>query len=432
MRAARAARVRERHEQQEREAGTCKVLLAGIDTLNMSSSTETAPAVLAELVKLKAEAIEQAQEGAELPRWRSKALGADLEVQPSGTKKGDLVLKLDDALVLIVHSRPPRNLPAAYVELKAPFLWSGWERASDKAVELLREISAFPGSVDPQVSRVDLAVDFMGWQPDPSLLDHVIGRVVRRDQNFEPHRKTPTTDEGWWRLHGRGRSFTGFTFGGGQLLARLYDKTVEMRKHGKTWFVEKWKANGYVNEETSGHVWRLEFQVRREPLRKAELVTHAMKNAPKGEVGPGMMTVKSWADLRVGLNDLWRYLTKKWLAYRLPRTGRERVRIHPRWKILAAAQFVDLPDGELIRHQRLWNEQQYLGALAGYIARELPLDWKAQGHAPNEHRFEADLDRLIKKALTHFENKHGGTLFEAARARWRDHRDRDRMFGAAS
>lgn len=423
MRAARAARVAERHAQQEREAGSCKVLLAGVDTLNLSSRGELDQALVRELTAAKETAAKQAREGAPLPVWRAKALGLDLEVQPYGSKKGALVLT-SEAAVLILNPTGPRNLPRAYVELKSEFLWSGWERASDAAVELLREVSEAPASVDVQVSRVDLAVDFMGWQPTPDMLDHVIGRVVRRNQNFEPLARKPG-EEAWWRVHGHGRRFTGFTFGGGQLLCRMYDKTVEIRKSGKVWFIPKWQQRGYVDEATSGHVWRLEFQIRREPLRKAELVTHAMKSTVDG---PGSTEVKSWADLRTGLNELWRYLTRKWLAYRLPRTGRERVRIHPRWRILSDARFVDAPDGELFRHQRLWNMNRYVGALAGYIKRELPLQWKEEKRAPSPHRVEKDLVELLAKALAHYKLKRGEELYDAAAAEWRRHRALERLF----
>lgn len=426
-----------RREAEEKAAGTCKVLQAGIDTLVLNSRGELHPDLVKVLLALKETAVKQARDGLPLPVWRSNAASLDLEVQPYASKKGSLVLE-SEALALVLSPTGPRNLPRAYVELRSTFLWSaGWRRAADAAVELLREVSEAPASVDAQVSRIDLAVDFMGWQPTPEMLEHVVGRVVRRNQNFERaadvpgRKKRGADDDPWFELHGIGRRFTGFTFGGGQLLARLYDKTVEIRKHGKAWFEPLWvsKGLGYVDAETSGNVWRLEFQIRREPLRKAELVTHEMKVG--GDLGS--TELKSWAQVRDGVNELWRYLTSSWLTYRLTRAANERIRLHPRWRVLVAATFVDQPFGELYRHQRLWNMNRCLGALAGYAARELPLEWKERGLSPSEHRFEADMELLVKKMLHHYEQRHEGEkLYDSARARWQQHRRLEQLFSGGS
>lgn len=406
-RAARAERVKARHAAQERAGGTCKVVAAGVDTLNLTSRAELRSDVAAELLAMKEEAVKARRDdsAAVLPRWRSNALKADLEVQPYGSRKGAIVAT-SEAVVLVLNPTGPRNLPRAYVELKAPFLWSGWEHASDVACELLREVSSTDARLDVQVSRLDLAVDFMGWIPEPELLDQVVGRVVRRNAN-------------WVEQHNTGRVFTGFTFGGGQLLARLYDKTVELRLSKKTWFETIWKRAGWVDEETSGHVWRLEFQIRREPLRQAECA--ALDESRE---------MKSWADVRRGLNELWRYLTKKWLTYRLPRTGRERVRLHPRWVKLMDARFTDQPFGKLYRHMESTNFERCTGALAGYLVREVSMGWKHNKRSPNEERLREDLHGLVDAAMKHYELKRG-PFFENARARWRRARDFEALFGRA-
>lgn len=402
----------------------CKLLLAGVDSLHLSSVAEVRPDLVKDLLQLKEHASKCQQEGLPLPRWRTTmkvngvSVTLDLEVQPRGTKKGDLLLR-SPALDLVLHSRPPKNLPAAYVELHALFLWSGWDYASDVGAALLRDVAAAPESVDVQTSRIDLAVDFCGWQPDEDLRRHLRGRFRRWTKDYEPKQD---------RVHGYGRSFTGFTFGGGALLCRMYDKTVEIRSSGKQWFVPKWQEAGYVDEKTSGHVWRLEFQVRREVLRKCELVTHEMKSAPDGV---GSTEVKRWADLKKGLNDLWRYMTTRWLTYRLPRTGQKRVRLHPRWVTLMRAKLTPLPDGELYRHQRLWNMNNYLGAIAGYTKREAALEWMHRDQVPSEERFEADLLQLLRAAKKHYEENHGESLYDAARSQWTRFTVLEKLFGGA-
>lgn len=405
----------------------CTLLLAGIDSLHLSSGAALRPDVVKDLLERKAEAVKCHAEGRPLPRWRTivtvngVAVTVELEVQPRGTRKGDLLLT-SDAMAVVMHSNPPRNLPAAYVELHAVFLWCGWDYASDVGAALLRDVAAVPTSVDVQVSRIDLAADFMGWQPTPELREHLVGRFVSWKKNLE------VDGSPWEEEHGRGRRFTGFTFGRGYMLARLYDKTVEIQKSGKTWFEPKWKPAGFVDTDTSGHVWRLEFQVRREVLRKCELITHEMKTSEGGE---GSTEVKRWADLKKGLNDLWRYLTSKWLTYRLKRKNRKRVVLHPRWVTLMRARLTPLPDGELYRHQRLWNMERYLGALAGNARREVALELKHRDELPNEQRFEADLLRVMRAAAKHYEEKHGESLFTAARATWQQYVALEKLFGGA-
>ncbi len=52
-----------------------------------------------------------------------------------------------------------------------------------------------------------------------------------------------------------GARLTGFTFGKGDLVARIYDKTVEIQRRGVSWLPDLWGKDG---DDRS--VWRLEFQ----------------------------------------------------------------------------------------------------------------------------------------------------------------------------
>lgn len=430
-----ARRARAARSQQVVEASLaaddCRPLIAGIDTLNLSTRAELSPSLVTELRELRECAVavvkarKKGSETAALPRWRSTGTKVDFEVQPHGTKKG-LCLLTSEQLVLIVNPDGPRNFPRAYVEVKSPLLWAGWKNAGDMAEQLLRETVITEAQLDTQVSRIDLACDFMGWQPTPDLLDDVVGRVVRRDLNFEwgeHERGEKKKAEGrlapFARTHGQGRRFTGFTFGGGDLLARLYDKTVEIRRSGKKWFEPKWQAAGWKNVEDSGHVWRLEFQVRREPLRQARV---SSADATSG--------LKGWAETAEhGLDPLWEYLTRTWLSYRLPRTATERVRIHPRWQRLADTTFVSRSDAELCRHYEAQQLERCTGATAGYLLRELSLFWKHRGVLPREERFESDAAEVVRFATEHYEKRHEKTLFEAAREKWTARRKWEAAFG---
>lgn len=408
----------------------CRPLISGIDTLNLSSRAELRSALVEDLKARREEAVQVTKsrrrggEAASLPRWRANAINVDFEVQPHGTRKGTCLL-VSKELVVVVNPDGPKNFPRAYVEVKAPLLWAGWQNAGDIAEAVLAELVAEGAPLETQVSRIDLACDFTGWAPTPELLDNVVGRVVRRDLNFEwgdheggAKRAAKDGRPPFARTHVQGRRFTGFTFGGGDLLARLYDKTVEIQRSGKQWFVPKWQAAGWKSPEESGHVWRLEFQVRREPLRQSDVTS--------ADVGSEM---KSWADAKRGLDPLWRYLTRSWLSYRLPRTAEERVRIHPRWQRLADTTFVPNPDATLHRHYELNSFQRTTSAHAGYLLREMAMHWKHTGRSPSEPRFQSDAAEVLAFTLDHYKQRHGATLFDAAREKWKANRNWESLFG---
>ncbi len=440
---ARAARAATR----EREVSAfddCRPLIAGIDTLNLTTRAELRPDLVTELKALREEAVRTRKrhrkdsQAVDLPRWRANSLkGVEFEVQPYGTRKGVCLLVSDQAVV-VLNPDGPKNFPRAYVELKSPLLWSGWDGAATVGTNLLAEAAGLPVEspveadriearrmLDAQVSRIDLACDFMGWQPEPELLDHVIGKVVRRDLNFEwgQHEKREKAEaEGklapFARTHSQGRRFTGFTFGGGNLLARLYDKTVEIRRSGKTWFEPLYERAGWEGVEKSGHVWRLEFQIRREALSGCEVSSELDAHE-----------VKSWSDAQRALDPLWRYLTRKWLTYRLPRTKHSRVNIHPRWLRLMAATFVENPDATLFRHRERVQLERCTGALAGYLVREAPLLLKQRNRLPNRERFDEDLLEVLKAARDHYEARHDSDFFEAVQQRWRQNRKWEALMG---
>jgi hypothetical protein len=375
----------------EATAAEVKLLLGGVDWLDLFTVAELKPAVVTELRRLKAEAMERRDEGsAEMPHWTCN--GIDFEVMPYGVKKAELVLR-SDAMDVLLQPDGPRNLPRAYVELGNRALWDcGWSEAADLALELLGTVCA--GDVDAQVSRLDMCVDFMGWQPAPSMLDSVVGRVVRRD----------TMEQPFIRTHHRGRRFTGFTFGGGKLLCRLYDKSTEIQVSNKLWFRPLWRKAGWVDDETSGRVWRLEFQLRRDPL------THATVDRNNEE-----SELKSWEQVKAALDPLWQYLTTRWLSYRLPRTAEERVRIHPRWQTIQSARFTSAPDGELHRYRLEYSITKTTGAFAGYYLRLLSLWWERKGCVPYKPKNLDDFAELVKMAAEHYKEKHDGTeLFDAA------------------
>ena len=85
--------------------------------------------------------------------------------------------------------------------------------------------------------------------------------------------------------------FTGFTFGAGSIIGKVYNKTEEIKVHHKEYMYEMWDL-----ESEGEEVWRIEFELDRKLLR---------------EFG-----VESFDSFFLVAGDIWKYLTEDWLSMR--------------------------------------------------------------------------------------------------------------------
>lgn len=196
------------------------------------------------------------------------------------------------------------------------------------------------------LSRIDYAFDYQ----IPSQ-DFAINDFVSRAQK----------DSAW-----RNRSaLQTLTFGKGDIVIRIYDKSAEIREQSKkTWFYDLWGVRD--------HVWRIEFQVRREALKRH-----------------GLNTV---SDCQTLIGDVLRELATHHTSLRRP-TGdgnRSRWPLHPLWQDLLS-RIDNLPKIGLCRSYAPQNAielrkrllaQSIAGNLKGYAAltalsnsRERPPDF---------------------------------------------------------
>lgn len=121
--------------------------------------------------------------------------------------------------------------------------------------------------------------------------------------------------------HGVGVLESGYSFGRGNLMIRIYDKLLEIDHSQKIWFRDLWKKHGWDGESS---VTRVEFQMRREFLKS--------------------MQVDTMQDLEVKLADLWAYVTN-WLTLRDPNPkdrNRSRWPLKPFWDLVSKADTVSL------------------------------------------------------------------------------------------
>jgi hypothetical protein len=192
--------------------------------------------------------------------------------------------------------------PVAMAEVRAAWLWRDGAAAVVADLRGLLERWS-TGRVRAEVSRLDLAVDWQGWDPRGSEMAE--GLFVTQARKVAVHRQSETTGRKSVRARGEktmthrvttehwcGRVFTGWSFGKGNVSARIYRKDIEIKASKKPWMRGVWGgAPGYRD---GAPVWRLEFQLRGQGLRVWLMAW-----------GRGAKIGRSWRELGAGLDSLW-------------------------------------------------------------------------------------------------------------------------------
>ena len=192
------------------------------------------------------------------------------------------------------------------------------------------------------VSRADLFVDFYADLKMDSF--NPLQSWITRTQSID--------------LHYRYNQFSGWSFGmGGEIGARLYDKTLEVEKKSKKFYLHDfWKAEGWDGQQT---VWRMEFEAKREVLKQL-----------------GIYKLNNLLELQ---SALWLYLTQDWLRLAIPShtdSNQTRWPNHPLWDDISQ---VFNQDREQVKLQRFSSARvpederlfvHGLGGLTSFMARE--------------------------------------------------------------
>ncbi len=232
----------------------------------------------------------------------------------------------------VMVGRSPK-FPAVLVQEHSTFLHSmGIEAALDQVERLLRH-DLFAGPFKQGVSRIDVHADLQGWKLRTSDLDRFVG-YGRHRRAFEDNRQ----------VFQSGTKLAGFMFGKDALVARIYDKTAEIKKQGVSWLPDLWGEDF----EPGTPVWRVEFQFRREAL--ADFQT------------------KTVDDVIASVQDLWHYGSVKWLTLRIP-TGDQRRRrwpLDPAWEEIQAVRIAPTMTGVVRQRIEQASELKLLQGIQGY------------------------------------------------------------------
>jgi len=335
----------EEGEREGRGSDRPKILRIGMDSLYLSFQGEILSSVEQELGDKKHLAQSRRKEDQALAQYPIK--GHLFEVRPGRERLFPYVLE-DGAYRISLASGENRRLPFAYVKVSSDLLaHKGAEVALDELTPILDELAG-QYELFPTISRFDLFADF---QTTVNL-----GKLERE--------AWVTRAEGV-DSYSRGQRFSGWVIGtGGQISARLYDKTLEIaQKNHKSYLLDLWARAG-MNPELP--VWRLEFQLRREALDQ--------------------LGIRSFASLIQNQGGIWGHATQRWLRLAVPQPGdsnRGRWPTHPLWAALAEIR---------------WRLD------------DVPLERKySPARPPSEER----LLRLFMAALTSFMAIHGLTNYQA-------------------
>ena len=250
-----------------------------------------------------------------------------------------------------------------------PELWATLHHVLRALVEDPKELYDENGESRWQfrLSRVDLAVDTdllpMGRLEDAEFLTRArhrsrYGTQQVPDEERQPEEALPVTNPEI--SFASGREVTGYRFGKGNLLIRIYNKWEEVSakvsyKQDKRFFAQLWAQQGW---DKTQDVWRIEIQLRREALH--ELVT-ADGNA---------LTALTVPQALQALPGFLPYFLLDWLTLRQKTAHKNPARwpIHPIWEAIVTTASQSAPTGSRLLLPPQFNAEKLAQSLLGYLS----------------------------------------------------------------
>lgn len=337
----------------------------GVDSLYLSYPGQLSDSVDAELRDLK----KLAQDRDDLAAKAQYKLGDHIfEVKDKSSGLFPFTIE-DDAFQIRLSAHHAKSMPMAYVKVSSHYLS---HKTPAETETHLRNLLYPLGEVSPpKVSRIDLFVDFA------SSVDME-----------EWSRRAWVTKASSVSQYAQDQTFTGWLVGAGSaLMARLYNKQIEIKKSGKTYLEPLWREAGW---DAVQPVWRLEFQFKREVLDQL-----------------GLNSVPGVLD---HLNGLWSYATTEWLKLTMPsETDKTRSRwpIHPLWLALSSIDW-ETQGGPLLREysptrapSEEWVARRALSAIASFGALIGAKDFDAAFDALGNAAFNVLDNQAFQIGLSH-------------------------------
>lgn len=208
----------------DRQNQGLRVLASGVDSLYASLRGQLRQAALQTLMETRA----AADRDGTVIRFRGD--DGHFLLRPHGWRGYPIWLSSPRFELFVGASEP---FPPAYVALHSPYIHTlGVEEAIAEVRDCLAE-AVCDGQATLVPSRIDLYADTQGWRPCVEDFDRFVCRGVRRRLYEQPR-----------QMHAHGQALSGFVFGKGDVVARVYDKTLEMRTRSSTWQELIWAGHG--------------------------------------------------------------------------------------------------------------------------------------------------------------------------------------------
>jgi hypothetical protein len=267
---------------------------------------------------------------------------------------------------------PKSNMWPVEITLHSTILWVfPFQEIWITILATLRRLTRDAEEWQFRLSRVDMAIDTD--ELDLAHLDEAefVTRAHRRAKYTQQYNEQDsdtvdaldeeslfTTSPGMVFTHGQ--VTTGYRFGKGRLLVRIYNKWEEISarvsyKQDKRFFAQLWQSHGW---DMTRDVWRIEVQLRREILH--ELITE------DGEILSAMRIPHAIQTLPGFLP----YFLIEWLSLRekSPHAKPSRWPLHPEWTRIIATAAESAPAGQRFYLPPAFNAQKLAQTILGYLS----------------------------------------------------------------
>ncbi len=312
-------------------------LIAGVDSLYISCDHPLSEGMRDRLAaeKLQAQASGKA---AYCPEW----LGA--RICPQGAKGGYAYLIETDDFSVKLLGEPIPHRPGVFIEMRSHALHThpgGAAGACEAALSwVLTTLYAdqYAAAKDAisfaaaKVSRADLHIDWQGgYAPTLTNVSEELRCFIR-----------PGRAKG--ALYFQGGTVTGYQFGRSQVVARLYNKTLETTEKGNEAYAALLTTRCGERFDPAKAVWRLEFEIKREGMKGFRLYAAPEEDDPEEEVeeelsAEELQHIGTLPRLLTRLDELFQHLTRHWLRLveHTEDANRSRWPMHPTWQALRTA-----------------------------------------------------------------------------------------------
>lgn len=277
----------------------------------------------------------------------------DYNCHSNGRKGGyNFHLSRADVDIFISTRKDWMLTPNVWVDIGSASCWSpGYNEVIHFVSKLLK---IWDGKIiKNSVSEVHLCTDFIGLDIETLPLQSWNRWVTRANRlhSFSDRSRfsgiTLTQTEGTLNLHPETEHDdleeveTGIRIGEGDIMLRIYDKVLEIKRNGskQSLFASVWNKTEY--NET--HVTRVEFQLRKNVLKQ--------------------FRIKSLEDLKSKQDGLWKYCTQEWARLSkdpIDRKNRhqDRAKLHEFWHLVQSVSWGSSPP--ITRRKPLPQKDKYL------------------------------------------------------------------------